>query len=348
MKYLPQSFPQSRRDVRSRTGAALLVVLGFVVLLSMLTVGILKNAQREILWQAEEYARPELEIAACTALDSALAVIANFQNIDGAVYAPQQGWNNALSLAGFEYVESENAWRFDDKTLISVSFFDESSRFPLNKLSESELENLFVAIGVSTSDSANLSACLADWIDSDDNARTNGAEIDDYESLDSEFVPPNRELNDLREIRYIKHFREIFFDKEERPNGLFRRLEEAVSLIASAGRPNINTASDAALDALCYETDVDASALTEFRQPANRLSDSGGIFRNANELSRAGAESLANKISFTVRTLRITAIARRGAASFVLEASVEIASSRGGGNSNPFKIVEYKENILRE
>ena len=30
---------------RSRAGAALLVVLGFVVLLAMLTIGILKNAQ---------------------------------------------------------------------------------------------------------------------------------------------------------------------------------------------------------------------------------------------------------------------------------------------------------------
>lgn len=341
-----QQLPRILNSVRRRTGAALLVVLGFVVLLSMLTIGILKNAQREILWQAEGHARPQLEIAACTALESALAVIANFQNIDGAVYAPQQGWDNALSLAGFEFVAAENAWSFDEKTLITVSFFDESSRFPLNKLSESELENLFIALGISTSDSENLSACLADWIDADDNARVNGAEIDDYESLGSECVPPNRELNDLRELRHVKYFRELFFDDNGYPNALFRRLEEAVSLVASAGKPNINTASDAALNVLCYETDADENALTEYREPRNNFA--AGIFRNANELSRTGAEALANKVSFSVRTLRITATARRGAASFVLETIAEVSASRGGSNSTPFKIIERRENILRE
>lgn len=333
---------------RSRAGAALLVVLGFVVLLAMLTIGILKNAQREILWQAEGYARPQLEIAACTALESALAVIANFQNIDGAVYAPQQGWSDALALAGFEYVPAENAWRFDEKTLISVSFFDESSRFPINKLSESELTALFIALGISDSDAANLSACLADWIDADDNARTNGAEIDDYEGFDAEYIPPNRELSDLREIRHIKHFREVFFEEDDRPNALFRQLESAVSLIASSGKPNVNTASDAALNVLCYETDVNENALRDYRDPQDHFGAAGGIFRNANDLSRAGAESLANKVSFAVRTLRITATARRGTASFVLETCVEIASSRGGSNSTPFTLIERKENIRRE
>lgn len=329
-----------------RSGAALLLVLGFVVLLSVLTIGILQNTQREILRQAEDYARPQLEIAANSATESALAVISNFQNIDGGIYAPQQGWEYALTLAGFEYIPAENAWRFDEKTLISVSFFDESSRFPLNKLSENELEDLFIALGISASDAANLSACLADWIDSDDNARTNGAEIDDYESLGNEYIPPNRELTELRELRYIKNFREIFFDDSGNPNSLFRRLEEAVSLFASAGKPNINTASDATLDILCYDTDANKNSLTDYRREENKLDAGGNVFRNANELSRVGAESLANKVGFSVRTLRITATARRGAASFILETKVEISTSRSSSNSIPFKLIERKENAV--
>lgn len=348
-----QGFPTIRDfrkfpRLRSRGGAALLLVLGFVVLLSFLTIGILKNAQREILWQAEGYARPQLEIAARSTLETALAVIANFQNIDNAIYAPQQGWGDALSLAGFEYIPEEKAWRFDEKTLVSVEFKDESGRYPLNTLLNSELASLLVAVGISTSDTDALCDCFFDWTDADDNTRANGAEIDEYESENAVVVPPNRQLNDLRELRYIRHFREMFFDEDGNPNGFFRRLEGAVSLHASSGKPNINTAPADTLSVLCYDTDANENSVLEYLNPENAINDSPRIFRNANDLSRVGAEALSNKVTFVVRTLRITVTARRGNASYVLNTLVEIAGTRGGSNSTPFTILEQKENILEE
>ncbi|MCD8283755.1 MAG: general secretion pathway protein GspK [Opitutae bacterium] len=332
-----------------RAGAALLLVLGFVVLLSFLTAGILKNSRREMVWQASESSRPQLEIAARSALEATLAVIANFQSIDGAIYCPRQGWADALTLAGFEYVAKEDAWRFDDKTLIDVKFRDESGRYALNKLSSSDLATLLVALGVSTSDTDALCACFADWIDSDDNASVNGAEIDDYDSDDeNDAIPPNRELRDFSEIRYIKNFPEIFLDDNGNPNELYRLLENAVSLVAESSRPNINTATPAALKALVYESGTDADAVTDYLEATNSISGTPNVFRNASDLSRASADGLANKVSFGVQTLRITTTARRGAASFTLDTLVSVSTTTAGSTSSPFKILEQTSNVIPE
>lgn len=343
--FFRNTFPHRRR---SRAGAALLLVLGFVVLLSFLTIEILKNAQREILWQAEEHARPQSEIAARAALESVLAVIANFQTIDGAIYAPEQGWNDALSLAGFTYVPAENAWRFDEKTLVSVKFTDESGRFPINELSASEFADLLLAIDVPANEIDSLYDCLKDWTDADDNSRANGAEIDDYESENAAAIPPNRKLRDLRELRSIHRFKELFFDGNGNPNSLFRSLENVVSLRASSGKPNINTASAETLAVLCHETDVDEKTLLDYKSGEHSLEKTPRIFRNAEDLSRVGAESLANKVSFRIRTLRITITARRGNASFVLDTLAEISARRGRDNAVPFKITRQKANALYE
>lgn len=332
--FLPRKFSAKR------SGAALLLVLGFVVLLSFLVVGIMKNAQREILSRAEEYARPELEIAARSALGATLAVIADFQTIDGAVYAPSQGWNDALALAGFEPVPEKGVYRFDEKTLVSVRFRDESARFPLAGLSDDAFRSLFLAIGVPEGEIDALRDCLADWIDADDDTRANGAEIDDYEAENAEVVPPNRAPRELRELRFIKHFSEIFFDESGAPNPLFHRLEKTVSAYASAGLPNVNTADAETLNALAYETDCDVAALLEYREGASFDGRTGRIFRKASDLARVGAESLAGKVSFAIRTLRITVTASRGEASLTLEALVEISGSAARGNAMPFRIVE--------
>ncbi len=330
----------TRKSSAKRPGAALLLVLGFVVLLSFLVVGIMKNAQREILSRAEDYARPELEIAARSALEAALAVVADFQAIDGAVHAPSQGWGDALALAGFEPVPGEDACRFDAKTLVSVRVRDESARFPLDRLSDEAFRTLMLAIGVPEGEIDALRDRLADWTDADDDARANGAEIDDYEAENAAAVPPNRALRDLRELRFVKGFSEIFFDEAGAPNALFRRLEKTVSPYASAGLPNVNTADAETLNALAYETDCDVAALLEYREGAGFDGRSGRVFRHASDLSRVGAESLAGKVSFAVRTLRVTVTASRGGASLTLEALVEISGAAARGNATPFRIVE--------
>lgn len=329
-------------------GIALLLVLGFVVLLSFISFGILKNMQRELLYQAEGYAKPQLEIAARAGLESTLAVLANFKSIDGALYSPQQGWAEPLALAGFEYVPAEDAWKFDKKTLFTVAFRDESGRFPLATMDAGTLSAFFVALGIATSETEKLADCLLDWTDADDNKRLNGAEIDDYDAAGTRAIPPNCALRDLSELREILNFREIFFDDSGTPNELFTLFEEAVSLNASKGKPNINTATPAALLALTADTDADAGTILEYLNSKSSADGAPHIFRNANDLSRAGAETLANKISFNVRTLRIVVTARRGEASFVLDTLVEISTAQSQNNSSPFKIIRQTQNDLRE
>ena len=330
-----------------RAGAALLLVLGFVILLSFLAIGILKNMQRELLFRAEGYAKPQLEIAAESALETTLAVLANFIEIDGALYAPQQGWAEPLTLAGFEYVAREDAWRFDERTLVSVKFRDESGRYALASMDGAALSGLFTALGVPTSETEKLADCLLDWTDADDNVRANGAEIDDYEDAGSVAIPPNRPLRDVSELRHIFNFREMFFDDAGTPNEFFELFKNAVSLHASTGLPNINTANPAALKALTYESGADATAIFEYLDGSESISGNAGVFRNAADLSRAGAETLSGKVSFGVRTLRITVVARRGDASFVLDTLAEVSAS-AGANSSPFRIISRTVNVLAE
>ncbi len=339
--------PAASKIRRSRAGAALLLVLGFVVLLSFLTVGILQSARREMLWQAEENAKPQLEIAAHSALEVVLATIANFQSIDGAIYSPLQGWANALTLAGFEYVENDDCWKFDNKISVDVKFRDESGRFALNSISQSDFTTLFTALGISTSEIDALYDCFSDWIDSDDNARTNGAEIDDYEDENSVAIPPNRSLREFAEIRYIKKFSDIFFDDAGTPNSLYYALENAVSLVSETTLPNINTANSETLKLLVYETDADPETISEYLSKKNS-SGTTNIFRSSSDLSRASADSLSNKVSYGIQTLRIIITARRGAAKLTLDTLLSVSSTTSSSTSSPFKILEQTENLLPE
>jgi len=120
-----------------------------------------------------------------------------------------------LALTGIAYacdtrIEKKDpllnqAW--DNQKKLRVTIASEGGRININSLLSKEsyihLRDLFQLWGLSESDSATLTDCLRDWVDSDDLRSLHGAERRDLQ--DTSFSPPeNRPFLAVAEMRAVK------------------------------------------------------------------------------------------------------------------------------------------------
>ncbi len=86
----------------------------------------------------------------------------------------------------------------------------EGSRIPINFLTGEQARevayNLFILWGVNNNDAATAADSLADWEDSDSEARAQGAEADYYKSQGVYDLPRNRGFSSLEEMLLVRGF----------------------------------------------------------------------------------------------------------------------------------------------
>lgn len=117
---------------------------------------------------------------------------------------------------------------------------DQSSRLPINRASEAELQRLLRGLGTGPLEAVEVAAALADWMDADDLHRLHGAEWDDhYSDVAGAQRPSNGPFAALSELRHVRGV-----DQE-----LFEQLADVVTIDREA-RVNLNTASEAVIAAL--------------------------------------------------------------------------------------------------
>lgn len=319
--------PPAPRSV-VRRGAVLLIVLAFIALMGLIVSAFLKDAADRIRLSAQFMQRDDLRLEAYGAFDIALAVLAELREIDKELYAPVQGWGDPLTYAGVVPAEG---------IVLEVKVVDEGGKFGLAKLDETTLRALFEELGFDFMVAEQLSDCLLDWIDADDETRLNGAEKDYYEDLPEPYRPGNAVIKSWDEFALIQYFNEVFFDPEGRPNERFHAFREAVSL-HHAESVNLNTAVPLVLQTIARLENFDPESVrlhlaggdgelgTADDQAFRALDDpalpidlrprrpGGGA---ANQPAAAGSASIRAAV-FTV-----TASARRGDALFQVEAVVQ-------------------------
>lgn len=86
---------------------------------------------------------------------------------------------------------------------VRLELRDEAGKVNLNLVKEPMLISLFTAIGLSSSEAARLTDAVADWRDSDELRRLNGAEAEDYRLAGREFGPRNRPFEAVEELRAV-------------------------------------------------------------------------------------------------------------------------------------------------
>ncbi len=245
-----------------------------------------------------------------------------------------------LALQNKDYTSLSDAWatpvKLDDETgSIEVTITEESAKICINDLVQptGELEPFTLAALKRLGERQNIPVyawnSLADWMDSDDTPRTNGAETAYYRTLRPAYAAHNAKLTTFNELSLVREF------TAERVAALRPFLTRVGQPKAPRSLVNINTASREVLTALDVTIDDRmAERIIEKRrlQPIKRIGDlshipGGGVV----------AGQLSGQVSFKGTHFKIISVAR------VKETArtVEVVLSMEDGTSNQLSWQEY-------
>ncbi|MDR2863205.1 MAG: general secretion pathway protein GspK [Puniceicoccales bacterium] len=307
------------KQTRRRRAAALLLVLLTLAVLAFIVTEIISAASGRLEWETQRTESDVLRREAFSALEATLGVLGAFQRLDGALYGPAQGWGTPLKLAAFEA---------GDGVTVAVTLRDESGYYGISAMDTFELRRYFEDLGFAETQAQSMADCLADWTDTGDTPRANGAE---RESYTDGVAPPNRPLQSLDELRHVQGFAEAFFNEDGTGNESWSKLTGSVSLLSGSALPNINTAPEAVLDVLATRHSFDAPGLLAARSGSGSINGQTTVYRSASDLGRSGIPvSLGSSVSFSCSRLRVIVRATRGPASLVVDTLLDTA---GGGSS---------------
>lgn len=228
------SQPNQEPTKDRRRGSIIIFVMGMIFLLSMLLVQFMEQILPHIQMNAMKNSESDLRRVAYSSLEVTLAVMAEYAELDNALYAPTQGWHNPLEFAGISFPEADS---------VSIEFQDESGKLPFSSLYEDNVTFLVILgdLGFDDYTATELVDKFQDWVDEDDLVRPDGAENDYYLDAAIPYEPANQPLSSLRELSLIGGFREEFFDINGRPTDLYNRFESLFSPV-NDGNVNINSA----------------------------------------------------------------------------------------------------------
>ena len=307
---------------RRREGTVLVLVLAFVVLLTFIVTAFLEDATAKIKYYGLFHNRDDLRVDAYSALESSLAVLSMYREVEEALWGPSQGWGDPLATTDFE---PQNAGS------VRVEYTDESGRLPLHSLEYADLLILFELLDFSLPDREALADGFLDWTDEDNDRRLNGFDGDDYEDFEPPYLPANGPVETFDEFRLIRPFDELFFDEKGNPLPEWNRFRSSVSLY-NEGPVNINAAPPLVIQFLTEKRLLDPYGLDRYKSGVDgepgteddRLltgEDQGILLEGAGEYASTEAS-----------LLRVKSIASRGQARFEVEVLVEwVGASPGLG-----------------
>ena len=314
--------------MKTKKANALIFVLGLIFASSIVAVEIVGQASRSLKSSASSTWERELRNDAYSALYASIAVLKEYEKIDGALYSSQQGWAKPLE---------EKRLEFPSGASVEVEIVDESGKLPLCSLDSASLQKIFEEMDISTNEAQEMADSIIDWRDDDDAKSFNGAEFDDYER--NEAKPPNRHILSFDEFRYINKVRDVFFDENGLPNDLFKTFSSAISLELFE-KNNLNSASPETLKMMLdiEEKDYDDSLYRALRGEIGQVSDGIVWVKNSTELSSRGAAEIPYKnAEYKCQLLKINITVKRGVASYYMCAYYASAET----------VKYYEENIKK-
>jgi general secretion pathway protein K len=232
-----------------------------------------------------------------------------------------------------KFTSLTDAWaapvKLDDETgTLEITVVEESGRLCINDLfqdpdkkeSEQNIPAALKRLGKRLQIPEDVWNALADWIDSDDQTRSNGAEISYYKAQKSPYAARNGKLATIAELSLVKGFtpehiaalRPFVTVHSSQPGGTLSPV-------------NINTAPKEVLVALDEGID---ERMAERILEERRLKP----FQAVGDLSRiSGAEALSQKLTLKANVkgtlFRITSIARVKETARTVEAVIRLAGS---------------------
>ena len=293
MRAPARPIPPVRPRASRRGGSILVVVLVTLLFAATALTLFIEKASDDLLVESRVAAARRLRLEAYSALETTLAVLQDFQLVNGGLRSPAEGWGNPLEWAG--YVPAEGR-------AITVEFVDESGKLSLPHLTPNTLVELFKSWDIAPSDAEKLADALLQWMNPD-YVSTSGF-LPDYENDPLPYVAPARPLRSFTELAAIDVVRETFFDADGRPNGYWKRFTEAVSLIDFT-QSNLNALRPGVLAAYGFDSNQQAQ-LGDFLAGTGAYQTQGpGYFHTPAEAATIlGAEAPAG-LGTSIGALRI-------------------------------------------
>jgi general secretion pathway protein K len=299
---------------KNRRGFALLTALWLVVAIAAAGLQLALESRRSMLAATNLTHDIQARNAASAAVDLTRARVdlalrrATENSITPNTLAISDAWMNIDSI----YSITERIGALD----VEISVSSLGKKMNINRASESELLNFFVAMEISYSDAEELAQCIMDWRDTDGQYRARGAEREFYEAEGLLVLPRNNLFESVDELRYVYGMTQETFE-----------LIEPYVTVWGSGRINLNTAERPVLLSLTGMNEGAVSRLITLRQSGERLNDLDDL-----DPYLGGANLPNNRTAVLVDELEIEARATAGDGKTILRAFGVIR--RGTGQSS--------------
>lgn len=303
-----------------RGGAALIVALWTVLILSLLIGGMAYEMRIEAGMTSYARKRLKAQVAARGGVEYAKFLLA--KSFETSAFEEDDPEKEALRILAKNLERGIGATGVEvqmGESRATVDVLPESGRRNVNTLQDEDWEELLDQAGVPEEDWPELIDCFMDWIDADDAHGLNGAEEDDAYYKDLGYKPKNAPLDTVDEILLIKGFTPaiVYGGPPADPKGEPLRGIAHLLTTFGDGKVNINTASREVLLTLTAGngktlTDYEIEDILKFR-----LGDDGmpntkddGFASVQEAIAKTGMDpAFADKISVADRRfVRVTSI----------------------------------------
>jgi type II secretory pathway component PulK len=184
---------RTRAAVRGERGIALVAVLGFLAVMSLIAIGIVGASRTTVVNASRSLVRVQAQAAVESAVNQAIAeLVAARTLVPDIVAAPRR-----VDVDGFTVV---------------VSARPEHTKIDLNYADATLLAIMFRAGGADPDTAQSLAAAVEDWRDGDDLLHLKGAERRDYEEAGLKYGPANAFFADIAELRLVRGVTQRLFD----------------------------------------------------------------------------------------------------------------------------------------
>ena len=229
---------KSEISTRPQRASVLVIVMVTLIFTALALTVFLEKASNDLIVEAREADTRRLRQEAYSALETTLAVLEQFRAAFNGLHSSAEGWADPLGFA---------AYAPGDGRTVEVSFEDESGKLSLPRATGVQLQNLFIAWGLTTADSEKLVDAILGWKQRNHTYTT--ALSTAYEQSVVPYTEPRRSLRSYEELAAIEFARTVFFDENGRATELYRRFIENVSLL-NFRESNLNGARSDVLTAV--------------------------------------------------------------------------------------------------
>lgn len=300
--------PTRRVPPSSRTrGSVLVIVLVTLLFATAAVIAFVEKAGDDLIVPSRDATAQRLRQEAYSALEVTLATLEDFRLVNNGLHSPAEGWSDPLGFAG---------WSPRDGCTVEITFEDESGKLSLPHIDQETFKNLFEQWSVPRADAEKLTDALLAWMKKD---YVSSARPPDYDQLSLPYAAPLRSMRSYTELAAIDFAREVFYDRDGRPNELWHRFANTISLL-DFQKTNLNSAGGDIVVALGQLDRSQQQQLTNYLTGTGDRARSGpSFFQNTADAAKAlGLNSLPATYGTEISALRVIITVKEGRSAFQL------------------------------